>query len=435
MLLSEEQLQKIGATLYHIDRGGDITYHGPGQLVCYPILNLEEFSLGLKEYVHLLEEAVIRVCASYGIAAGRLEKATGVWLEGDTPRLIDEWQEVPSIWDAVRYKVDQVAEKGQFILTGSATPNHKGILHSGAGRIAKLRMRPMSLYESGDSCGKVSLEKLCHGELAPALTGEVDLKKLIELIIRGGWPGSLGLPIEQAALLPLEYLNAVIDDDVYRIDGVKRDTSKMRLLLRSLARNESTTVTNKTLMKDIKAVDDEDIDSNTVSAYLDIFKRLFITDNQPPFSSGIRSSVRIKQAEKRHFSDPSLACALLKATPAGLMGDLETLGFLFEALCERDLRIYAESFGASLYHYQDYKNQEIDAVIELPDGQWCAFEIKLGANQIDAAAANLLEIKEQISEDPKGKPPAVLCVLCGMSNAAYQRPDGVFVVPITALKN
>lgn len=188
-------------------------------------------------------------------------------------------------------------------------------------------------------------------------------------------------------------------------------------------------------MKDIKAVDDEDIDGNTVAAYLDVFKRLFITDNQPPFSAGIRSSVRVKQAEKRHFSDPSLACALLKATPARLLGDLETLGFLFEALCARDLRIYAESFGASLYHYQDYKSQEIDAVIELSDGQWRAFEIKLGANQIDAAAANLLKIKNQITDDAKGKPPAVLCVLCGMANAAYQRPDGVFVVPITALKN
>ena len=267
------------------------------------------------------------------------------------------------------------------------------------------------------------------------MTGDVDLRKLIELILRGGWPGSLGLPLEQAMLLPAEYLNAVIDDDVYRIDGVKRDTQKMRLLLRSLARNESTTVTNKTLMKDIKAVDDEDIDGNTVAAYLDVFKRLFITDNQPPFSAGIRSSVRVKQAEKRHFSDPSLACALLKVTPARLLGDLETLGFLFEALCVRDLRIYAESFGANLYHYQDYKSQEIDAVIELPDGQWCAFEIKLGATQIDAAAANLLKIKNQITDDARGKPPAVLCVLCGMANAAYQRPDGVFVVPITALKN
>lgn len=355
-------------------------------------------------------------------------------LTGEAPRLIDEWQEVPPLWDAVRYKVDQAAEKGQFILTGSATPNHKGILHSGAGRIAKLRMRPMSLYESGDSSGQVSLEKLCHDEVTTAMTGEVDLTRLIELIIRGGWPGSLGLPLKQAMLLPAEYLNAVIDDDVYRIDGIRRDTQKMRLLLRSLARNESTTVTNRTLMRDIKAVDDEDIDGETVSAYLDIFKRLFITDNQPPFAAGIRSSVRIKQAEKRHFSDPSLACALLRATPAGLIGDLETLGFLFEALCERDLRIYAESFDANLYHYQDYQNQEIDAVIELADGQWCAFEIKLGANQIDTAAENLLKIKRQIEEDPRGKPPAVLCVLCGMSNAAYRRADGVFVVPITALK-
>lgn len=363
------------------------------------------------------------------------ELSPALVLEGEIPRLIDEWHEVPLLWDAVRYKVDQTTQKGQFILTGSATPNHKGILHSGAGRIARLRMRPMSLWESGDSSGKVSLERLCHGELTPAMTGEVDLKRLIELIIRGGWPGSLGLQPEQAALLPAQYLDAVIDDDVYRMDGVKRDTQKMRLLLRSLARNESTTVTNKTLMKDIKAVDDEDIDSNTVAAYLDIFKRLFITDNQPSFSSGIRSSVRVKQAEKRHFADPSLACALLKATPAGLLGDLETLGFLFEALCERDLRIYAESFGAQLYHYQDYKNQEIDAVVELPDDRWCAFEIKLGANQIDAAAKNLLEIKKQIEEDPKGKPPAVLCVLCGMASAAYQRPDKVFVVPVTALKN
>lgn len=362
------------------------------------------------------------------------ELSPALVLEGETPRLIDEWQEVPPLWDAVRYQVDQTARKGQFILTGSATPNHKGILHSGAGRIARLRMRTMSLWESGDSSGKVSLEQLCHGALTPAMTGEVDLKRLIGLIVRGGWPGSLGLPPEQAALLPAQYLDAVIDDDVYRIDGIKRDTQKMRLLLRSLARNESTTATNKTLMRDIKAVDDEDIDANTVAAYLDIFKRLFLTENQPPFSSSIRSSVRVKQAEKRHFADPSLACALLKATPAGLLGDLETLGFLFEALCERDLRIYSESFGAHLYHYQDYKNQEIDAVIELPDGQWCAFEIKLGTNQIDAAADNLLAIQRQIEADPDGKPPAVLCVLCGMANAAYQRPDGVFVVPITALR-
>ena len=363
------------------------------------------------------------------------EMAPTMILEGDIPRLIDEWQEVPTIWDAVRYKVDQTAQKGQFILTGSATPNHKGILHSGAGRIAKLRMRPMSLYESGDSSGKISLERLCRGEITPVITGEIDLKKLIGLIVRGGWPGSIGLPIEQAALLPMEYLNAVIDDDVYRIDGVKRNITKMRLLLRSLARNESTTATNRTLKNDIKEVDDEDIDIETVREYLDIFERLFITDNQLPFSANVRSSVRIKQSVKHHLSDPSLACALLKVTPEGLINDLEMLGFLFEALCERDLKIYAESFGAELYHYQDYQGKEIDAVIELPDGQWCAFEIKLGANQVDTAANNLLNIQKGISDDPGGNPPAILCVLCGMSNAAYRRPDGVYVVPITALKN
>ena len=222
---------------------------------------------------------------------------------------------------------------------------------------------------------------------------------------------------------------------MFRIDGIRRNKTKLRLLLRSLARNETTTATNKTLKNDIKEVDDEDIDVETVKEYLDLFERLFLTDNQPPFSAGIRSSVRVKQAVKRHFSDPSLACALLKVTPTSLLGDLETLGFLFEALCERDLKIYAESFGGSLYHYQDYHSREIDAVIELPDGQWCAFEIKLGANQIDAAAENLLLIQKEIAADPKGKPPAVLCVLCGMSNAAYRRPDGVFVVPLTALKN
>jgi Predicted ATPase (AAA+ superfamily) len=356
-------------------------------------------------------------------------------LEGEVPRLIDEWQEVPPIWDAVRYMVDQRAEKGQFILTGSATPNHKGILHSGAGRIGRLRMRPMSLWESGDSSGEVSLEKLCNGGVAPVMTGEVDLRKLIEYIIRGGWPGSIKLPLEQAALLPSAYLNAIVDDDVYRIDGIKRNAAKIRLLLRSLARNESTTATNKTLKNDIKEVDNEDIDVETVKEYLDIFERLFITDNQPPFGAGVRSSVRVKQAAKRHFSDPSLACALLRATPESLLGDLETLGFLFEALCERDLKIYAESIGGALYHYQDYKGREIDAVVELPDGSWCAFEIKLGANQIEAAANSLLDIKEAFEKDAKGKSPAVLCVLCGMANAAYLRTDGVYVVPVTALKN
>lgn len=356
-------------------------------------------------------------------------------LDGETPRLIDEWQEVPPLWDAVRYKVDQVPKKGQFILTGSATPNHKGILHSGAGRIARIRMRTMSLYESGDSSGDVSLEDLCNGKLTPKMTGEVDLKNVIEFIIRGGWPASLGLPIESAALLPKEYLEAVLNDDIYRVDGVKRNTHKMRLLLRSLARNESTTVSNKTLKNDIKEIDDEDIDTATIADYLNILDRLFITDNQKPFSTKIRSSVRIKQSEKRHFCDPSLACALLNITPHMLLNDLETLGFLFESLCERDLKIYAESIDAHVYHYQDYKNREIDTIIELNDGRWCAIEIKLGANQIESAAENLKKIYEEMEKDPKSILPSAMIIVCGLSNAAYQREDGIYVVPLTALKD
>ena len=354
-------------------------------------------------------------------------------LDGDSPRLLDEWQEVPALWDAVRFAVDSSKEKGRFILTGSATPNHKGILHSGAGRIARLRMRPMSLFEAGKSSGKVSLKELCNGELKAQLTGEVALTDLIDYIVRGGWPSSQELSIEEAALLPKEYISAIPSDDIERIDGIKRDRHKMELLLRSLARNESTTVTNKRLKDDMKEIDHEDIVVETVASYLDVLNRLFLIDNQKPYGTQLRSTVRVKQAEKRHLSDPSLACALLNATPEILKGDLNTLGFLFEALCERDLKIYAEAFGASLYHYQDYHNQKMDAVIVLPDGEWCGIEIKLGANQIEDAAKNLLKIKQKILEEKNGKAPKSLSVICGLSNAAYQREDGVFVVPLTAL--
>lgn len=355
-------------------------------------------------------------------------------LEGNTPRLLDEWQEVPSVWDAVRYEVDRRGEKGQFVLTGSSTPKRKGTLHSGAGRIGKLKMRTMSLYESGNSTGNISLEDLCNGEMTQCLTGEVDVRNLAEYIVRGGWPGNMETPLENAMLLPESYINAIIDDDTQRIDDKKYDKIKMKLLLRSLARNESTTVTKTKLLNDIKEVDDETVDRDTITEYLDVFNRLFLIDNQQPFSANIRSSIRVKQAEKRHFCDPALACALLNATPEKLINDLNTFGFLFEALCERDLKIYAESFGGKLYHYQDYNNKEIDAVVEMPDGRWCAFEIKLGANKIEEAATSLLSIKDSILNDG-GIAPNILCVICGLTNAAYQRPDGVYVVPITALKN
>ena len=355
-------------------------------------------------------------------------------LEGESPRLIDEWQEVPPIWDAVRFEVDKRSEKGQFILTGSATPNHKGILHSGAGRIVRLRMRPMSLYESGDSNGKVSLRDIMEGKGESRLTGDISLRDLFNLMVRGGWPENIGIDEKKYSLLPSEYIRAIIEDDVFKIDGIKRDTQKMMLLLKSLARNESTSATNKTLKKDISEKDDESINIDTVAEYLDIFKRLYLTDNVSPFSTRIRSSVRVKQAEKRYFSDPSLACALLGATAEKLINDLETAGLLFESMCVRDLRIYAEANDAKIYHYHDYNEKEIDAVIEDTDGNWHAFEIKLGANKIDEGAANLISIAEAVKKEKSGIPPKSMCVICGMTNAAYMRPDGVYVVPITALK-
>lgn len=351
-------------------------------------------------------------------------------LDGQFPRLIDEWQEVPSLWDAVRFKVDDQAVKGQFILTGSATPKRRGVMHSGTGRIARLRMMSMSLYESGDSTGFISLKDICNSVYETKLTGEVQLRTIAALILRGGWPGSIGLSTKNAVLIPRMYLKNVVDDDVDKIDDTKRDKAKMRLLLRSLARNESTTVGKKKLKDDIMGVEKDSIDEDTITDYLDVFTRLFILENQKPYGASLRSSLSIRQAEKRHFTDPSFACSLLGITQEDkLIGDLQTFGFMFEALCVRDLRIYAQAFGGELYHYQDYENNEIDAVIEMPDGSWSAFEIKLGANQIDAAAQSLLKIQAKFL-----KPASSLCVICGLSNAAYRRPDGVYVVPLTALR-
>ena len=356
-------------------------------------------------------------------------------LEGEKPRLIDEWQEATNLWDEIRIDVDKTGLKGQYILTGSSTPNRKGIAHSGAGRYGKIHLRTMSLYESGDSTGDISLEELCNNKFKGKATGEVDLRNLAKLIIRGGWPANLEYSAKDASEAIEEYINLIIDDDLYRLDGVNRDKHKVKLLLKSLARNESTTVSNMTLKKDINEIDNEDIDIDTLASYLNAFDKLFLLDNDEPFSTNVRSSVRVKQSEKRHFADPSMACSLLNITDENrLIGDLETFGFLFEAMVERDLKVYADSFNAKCYHYQDYQDKEIDSVIELENGQWCAFEIKLGANQIEKAANDLLNLKKQI-EDENGKAPSVLCVICGLTNAAYQRPDGVYVVPITALKH
>lgn len=355
-------------------------------------------------------------------------------LNGDNPRLIDERQEVPSLWDAVRGRVDESAKKGQFILTGSSAVDESKYIHSGTGRIAHLKMRTMSLYESGFSDGVISLKDICYGTAIDCLTQNASLDKLIDCVLIGGWPSTIGMSVDQSIIVAKEYIKSVLNEDIYKVDNVKRDKHKVELLLKSLARNEATTVTNKTLKNDIKEKDYDDVDANTITNYLNLLNDLYLVENIPPYSSRIHSSLRVKQSEKRHFVDPSLPCAILHLTKDKLLNDLNYFGFLFESMVERDLLTYVDSFNAKLYHYQDYANNEIDAVIELEDSSWCGFEIKLGANQIDEAAKNLVRINNKIIEDG-GKPAKSLCVICGLVNAAYRRPDGVYVVPFMSLKN
>ena len=355
-------------------------------------------------------------------------------LDGEKPHLIDEWQEIPSIWDAVRCKVDEKNTKGMFILTGSTSINKSSYIHSGTGRIARLKMRPMSLYESLNSDGKISLKEICYKKAKNVLTGEVSLDKLLDLILIGGWPANIGLSESEGRLVAKEYINSVLKSDIFKVDNIKRDSHKLELLLRSLARNESKTVTNSKLVKDIKDIDSEDINIDSITSYLNLINDLYLVENLPPFSNKIRSSLRVKQSEKRHFVDPSLVCALLNVTKEKLLSDFEFLGFVFESLVLRDLLTYVDGFNAKLYHYQDYNNDEMDAVIELEDGEWCGVEIKLGAHQIDKAVQNLVKINNKII-NKGGKGAQALIVICGLTNAAYLREDVVYVVPITSLKD
>ena len=357
--------------------------------------------------------------------------------EGNTPRLIDEWQEVPEIWDATRYKCDEDGVKGKYILTGSTVlPKSKldKIKHSGAGRIKKLKMYPMSLYESGDSTGDVSLKDIYNNKVKSKKTSDINLKDIIKLVLRGGFPGSIDVPFDEAIKLPKEYIKEIIDTDISRISDSNRDLNKMMLLLRSLSRNESTTSSIAKLKEDIKGVDNSDIDVKTITEYLNDLSKLYLIENQLPFNSNIRSSMRVKQLEKRHFVDPSIATSLLNMTVDKCVNDLLSFGFFFESMVVRDLRIYAEANNWNLYHYQDYDGNEFDAVIEFDDGNYAAFEIKLGAKQIDEAANNLIRISNLIKEKG-GKSPKSLCVICGLTNAIYTRSDNVIVIPITALKD
>lgn len=357
----------------------------------------------------------------------------GYALNGDNPRLIDEWQLLPAVWDAVRNTVDEAGRKGMYILSGSSTPKTESKpYHSGLGRIAPVHMRTMSLFESLNSDGIISLNGLFKGVFPNSPIRDISLDTLLELTIRGGWPGNLDLNGPQAAKAMSVYARQICYEDLPAVDRSK-DPGRMMRVLRSLARNESTLASRSVLAKDIKEFDDDLITADTVGEYISVLDRMCLIEDQAAFNPNLRSSVRVGKTPKRHLADPALAISALGLTKDMLLGDLNTFGFMFEALCERDLQIYAYANGGELYHYRDGKGREIDAVVQMPDGRWGAFEIKLGAGAIDEGADNLKMIDAFIRDDPKGKPPDFLAVICGMSSAAYMREDGVYVMPITML--
>jgi predicted AAA+ superfamily ATPase len=351
-------------------------------------------------------------------------------LEGDEPVLIDEWQEVPQLWDAVRFAVDQKPGKGRFLLTGSTKPPLEQVKHSGAGRIARINMRPMSLFEAGVSKGSVSLSKLLTGQTIEPVLAKIDLRELIEETIRGGWPANLS--VERACLqeIPLQYIETLTTVDLSSGDK-RRDPARIRTLLRSLARNTATVVSNATIRSDLQA-GNEDLSPNTITEYISALLRLKVIEEIPGWNPGIRSKTRIRMSPKRVFADPSLAIAALGVAAEDLVFDLNTYGFMFENLCLRDLSCYADALDARLCHYRDSNGLEADAIIEMRGGQWGAFEIKLGDHRVEAGVSSLVALKNKM-EANGARPPACLCVITG-GGLAHKRDDGVYIVPINSLK-
>lgn len=354
-------------------------------------------------------------------------------LQGASPRLIDEWQEVPALWDAARNEVDQTDKTSTFVLTGSAVPREDGPRHSGVGRIEKIRMRTMTLQESGDSTGEVSLSELFAGQVPRAVASATTLDALAALVVRGGWPASLCVSQKFAQRIPQNYVDAIAEDDLSRVDGVRRDPDKVARLLYSLARNVEQSAATKTIIRDMTADAAQDLlSSDTIDDYLDALEKIFVMERIRPWAPNLRSSLRINKKPKYHFVDPSLSAAILGATGDMLLNDLRTFGFLFESLCTRDLLVYAEAMGGDLFFYRDRDGLEADAIVQARDGSWAAIEIKLGHNQADSAAANLLALRKKIVA-AGGSEPKFLAVLEGVGGFATVRSDGVFVIPITTL--
>lgn len=351
-------------------------------------------------------------------------------LTGDTPRLIDEWQLAPKLWDAIRFEVDHRGELGQFILTGSAVPaDMKDISHSGTGRFSWLTMRPMSLFESGDSSGNVSLGSLFSGQAQIDGASAIDIEKLAFLVCRGGWPQAVDMKDDIALEQAFDYVDAVVKSDINRVDNINKNSEKVRKLMRSYALNQGTGISNNELIKDIPVSED------SASLYINALKKIFVIEDMPAWNPNLRSKVAIRVSDTRYYVDPSIAVASLGIGPSDLINDLRTFGFLLETLCVRDLRVYADSLNGNVYHYRDKSGLECDAVVHLRNGKYGLIEIKLGGDRlIEEGALNLKKLEAKIDTDQMNAP-SFMMVLTGLGSYAYRREDGVYVVPIGSLKD
>ena len=357
-------------------------------------------------------------------------------LEGDAPRLLDEWQVIPELWDMVRSEVDRRGEMGQFILTGSSVPvDEEKRRHSGTGRFGWIKMRPMSLWESGDSTGKISLFDLFNGQIFEPFECSMELEQLAFLVCRGGWPQACFMEGDLALEQARDYYEAIYKIDIHRVDKVRRSSERTRLLLRSYARNTASATSFSKMCEDIKANDNASITYETISDYVDALKKLFVLEDMPAWNPNLRSKAAIQSSDTRYFVDPSIATSALSLGPKDLINDLKTFGLFFESLAVRDLRTYADALGGELYHFRDSSGLECDAVLHLRNGEYALIEIKLGGKaNIDKGAESLLTLAARIDTD-KMKAPSFLMVLTGVCQYAYRRPDGVFVVPVGSLKD
>ena len=358
-----------------------------------------------------------------------------LFLQGDVPRLIDEWQIIPFIWDAIRFEIDQRDEFGQFILTGSSVPADDSMIqHSGIGRITRMVMRTMSLYESNDSTGEVSLSDLFKGTDYIEGISHKELTDLAFLLCRGGWPKSVGQKEKVALQQAIDYYDGLIHSDISRVDGVQRDSQRVQLLLKSYARNIASQASNATIRKDMLQNDQSSLDQDTISSYIKALKKLYVVEDLPAWNPNLRSKTAIRTSDTRHFVDPSIACAALGMGPNDFIHDLNTFGLLFESMCIRDLRVYTDKLDGQVYHYRDKDGLEADAVIHLRNGDWAPIEIKLYDDDlIEEGARNLIRLRDKI-DTTKMKNPSFLMVITG-TPYAYQRDDGVYVVPIACLKD